>query len=406
MFGGIPFDGFPGAGGSMRQSEPVDTTKLYETLGVDKTASSKDIKKAYRALSRQHHPDKGGDEHKFKEINAAYEVLSDPETREKYDQYGLEGVDRGAGGDGHGDLFSMFFGGGRSSQRSGPRKGPSVNHPLKVSLEDLYLGKTVKLAVNRKVIVGDVATCNTCRGQGAVMQIRQIGPGMIQQVQRTCDKCSGQGYEAKTKSERKILEVLVQKGMTNNHKISFANMGDEIPKMEPGDINFIVQEKPHELFKRKHADLLVTKELSLNQALCGFTWHITHLDGRQLCIKTHPGEIIHAEVRRDGKLLPFIKKVKDEGMPSLGNPFVRGDLYIAFEIAFPDKLSPEDIATLQRVLPDPNIEEEYENEEVEEHFMEEADLAFFGKGGAVSSANEYDSDEEGQGGQGVQCQQS
>jgi DnaJ family protein A protein 2 len=138
-------------------------------------------------------------------------------------------------------------------------------------------------------------------------------------------------------------------------------------------------------------------------------WNITQLDGRHLCIKTKPGEIIHAEIRREGKLLPFIKKVKDEGMPSLGNPFVRGDLYIAFEIIFPKELSPEAIDILRKVLPNPNIVEDIMDDDVEleEHYMDDADLSNFGKGGAVSSANEYDSDEEGNGaGRGVQCQQS
>lgn len=132
------------------------------------------------------------------------------------------------------------------------------------------------------------------------------------------------------------------------------------------------------------------------------------MDGRHICIKTRPGEIIHAELRQDGKLLPFIKKVADEGMPSLGNPFVKGDLYIAFEINFPKELSSEAIAVLSKILPSPNVPEDTmeDDDEVEEHFMDEADLSHFGKGGAVSSATEYDSDEEGQGGQGVQCQQS
>ena len=252
----------------------VDTTKLYETLEVEKGCDAKDIKKAYRRLSRLHHPDKGGDEHKFKEINAAYEILSDEEKREAYDKYGLEGVnDEGGGGrPGGDDLFSMFFGGqgGGGGGRRGPRKGPSVNHPLRVSLEDLYNGKTVKLAVNRKVIVGEVKECDKCHGQGVVMEVRQIGPGMITQVQRQCDNCGGHGYIAETKPERKVLEVHVEKGMKHNQKISFRNMADEIPNMEAGDINFIIQEKDHDLFKRKNADLLVTKELSLNQALCGF----------------------------------------------------------------------------------------------------------------------------------------
>jgi DnaJ homolog subfamily A member 2 len=286
MFGGgIPFEHFAHGGGgsfggsfnggraSRNSNGPADTTKLYETLEIEKTATQKEIKKAYFRLSKLHHPDKGGDEHQFKEINAAYEILSDPEKREKYDKYGLEGVadddDAAARGE---DLFSMFFGGGRRSQRSGPKKGPSVNHPIKVSLEDLYNGKTVKLAINRKVIVGDVKLCTKCQGQGAFMEVRQLGPGMITQMQRTCPDCNGRGNSAKTKNERKVLEVHIEKGMSNNSKITFAGDADEVPGMdEPGDVTFVIQEKEHDLFKRKGADLLLTKEISLNQALTGFT---------------------------------------------------------------------------------------------------------------------------------------
>lgn len=185
MFGGIPFEHFAhgGGGGGFGgprggSAEPPDTTKLYETLELEKDASQKEIKKAYFRLSKIHHPDKGGDAHKFKEISAAYEILSDPEKRKQYDEYGLEGVDDEGGAQQRGeDLFSMFFGGGgRGGARSrGPRKGPSVNHPIKVSLEDLYNGKTVKLAVNRKVIIGDAKECERCDGRGAIMEVRQIG---------------------------------------------------------------------------------------------------------------------------------------------------------------------------------------------------------------------------------------
>mmetsp|Transcript_6017 Transcript_6017/g.12677 ORF Transcript_6017/g.12677 Transcript_6017/m.12677 type:complete len:419 (-) Transcript_6017:289-1545(-) len=418
MFGGIPFEHFAhggGGGGSFGGSmgggggEPADTTKLYETLEVEKTATAKEIKKAYFRLSKTHHPDKGGDEHKFKEISAAYEILSDEEKRKAYDKYGLEGVDEdGVGAAGGEDLFSMFFGGGgRGSRRAGPRKGPSVNHPIKVSLEDLYNGKTVKLAVNRKVIVGETKTCEKCGGQGAVMEVRQIGPGMITQMQRACPMCEGQGSTAQTKSERKVLEVHIEKGMKHNQKVTFRGMADEVPGVEPGDVNFIVQEKDHELFKRKGADLLVTKDISVNQALCGFTWKIKHLDGRDIVIKTRPGQIIEAETTDDdsGRTLPYITVVKDEGMPSLGNPFIKGNMYIAFHVKFPKTLEPSVIEQLKKLLPDADIEEEYDPEEVEEHFMEFADLRHFGKGGAVAQGSEYDSDEEG-GGQGVQCQQS
>jgi DnaJ family protein A protein 2 len=133
-------------------------------------------------------------------------------------------------------------------------------------------------------------------------------------------------------------------------------------------------------------------------------WKITHLDGRQVVIKTRPGEIIQAEIKQDGRTLPYILMVKDEGMPSHGNPFVKGNLYIAFHVAFPKTLPQETIAALLTILPDDNMEEAYDPAEAEEHFMDPADLQHFGKGGAVSGAGEYDSDEEGA--QPVQCQQS
>lgn len=190
----------------------------------------------------------------------------------QYDKYGLEGVDDAGATAARGeDLFSMFFGGGRGRRSNGPRKGPSVNHPIKVSLEDLYNGKTVKLAVNRKVVVGEAKQCEKCDGQGAVMEVRQIGPGMITQMQRTCSACNGQGNNAEMKNERKVMEVHIDKGMKHNQKITFRGMADEVPGMETGDVNFIIQEKEHDLFKRKGADLLATREISLNQALCGFS---------------------------------------------------------------------------------------------------------------------------------------
>ena len=106
------------------------------------------------------------------------------------------------------------------------------------------------------------------------MEMRQIGPGMITQMQRPCDACNGQGNKAETKTERKVLEVHIDKGSKHGQRITFRGEADEIPGMETGDINFIVQEKEHELYKRKGADLLVTKDLSLKQALCGFTVRI------------------------------------------------------------------------------------------------------------------------------------
>jgi len=408
--GGMPFGGMPGGMGGMGgRSKDVDTTKLYEVLGVDKDADEKTIKKAYRKLCLKHHPDKGGDEHMFKEVNAAYEILSDPKKREVYDDYGLEGVeqDGAPGAAGGEDLFSMFFGGGGRGRSAGPRKGPSLQHPLKVSLNDLYNGKTVKLAINRKVIVGESNECSACRGQGAVMEMRQIGPGMITQMQRPCHECSGQGYKCKTKNERKVIEVHVEKGAVNNQKVSFRGMADEVPGRETGDVNFIIQEKEHDFFKRKGADLLVMQDVSLNQALTGFSLRFNHLDGRDIIVKTRPGEVIQSETKDPdtGRSMPYMMMVPNEGMPSRGNPFIKGNLYIAFHIEFPKSLNKDVADKLRELLPDANTEDAYDTEEVEEHFLVEADLRNFGKGGAHASGGEYDSDDE-DGRQGVQCQQS
>merc|ERR1712071_688686 len=222
--------------------------------------------------------------------------------------------------------------------------------------------------------------CARCGGQGAVMEVRQVGPGMIQQMQRSCTECNGKGYKAETRSERKVLEVHVEKGMKNEERIQFKGMGDEVPKMEPGDINFVVQEKEHALFKRKGADLLAIKTLSLNQALCGFKWEITHLDKRKILISTKPGEIIKPEAAENK---PFVKIIPED-----------------------NSLTPNTVELLKKILPDPD--DEYvpdEDDDVEEVFMQDANVKTFGTGGASVHDNAYDSDD-GENGQNVQCQQS
>jgi DnaJ homolog subfamily A member 2 len=321
----------------------------------------------------------------------------------------LEGVSENGSGGGADvdDLFSMFFGGaarsGSSSTRGRTPKGADVTHPLKVSLEDLYMGKTVKLAINREVLVGEPIMCTSCDGHGVVVELRQIALGMVQQLQRKCVDCDGEGYRCKRKRERKILEVLVEKGMQNNQKIVFRGMADEKPNMEPGDIKFVIQEKEHSVFKRKGADLLITKHLSLNEALCGFTWKMKHLDGRHLVIKSKPSEIIKPETE-DGK--PYVKIVPNEGMPSHGNPFVKGNLYVLFRVEFPSDgdLTAAMIKPLKMILPNPSPSVDYDQEKDEVVHLERAAVSTFGKGGLQNHESAYDSDDDE--GQGVQCQQS
>lgn len=298
----------------------------------------------------------------------------------------------------------MFFGGG-SRRSAGPRRGEDINHPLKVSLEDLYNGKTVKLAVARQVIVGESKMCSGCDGQGVVIELRQIALGMVQQMQRRCHECDGEGYQCKRKREREVLEVLIEKGMKHQQKIVFRGKADEKPNMEPGNINFIIQEKEHSLFKRKGADLLITKTLSLNEALCGFEWKITHLDQREIIIKSKPGEVIKAEAsdRR-----PFVKVVTGEGMPSHGNPFVKGNLYVLFTVEFPDDgdLNDDQVEVLRKVLPGAAMAVDYDPETAEVAHLDHADVKNFGKGGAAGAGSAYDSDDEEGGPQQVQCNQS
>jgi len=166
----------------------VKDTKLYDTLGVSPSATENELKKAYRKLALKYHPDKNPNgAEKFKDISHAYEILSDPQKRETYDNFGEEGLSGDAGGMGMNpeDLFASFFGGAfGGSSRSGPRRGKDVVHPLKVSLEDLYKGKVFKLSIKRNVICkacngkggkeGAVKNCSDCNGRGVKFVRRQI----------------------------------------------------------------------------------------------------------------------------------------------------------------------------------------------------------------------------------------
>ncbi|GMI21884.1 hypothetical protein TeGR_g8222 [Tetraparma gracilis] len=204
------------------------------------------------------------------------------------------------------------------------------------------------------------------------------------------------------------MEVAIEKGMRHGQKITFGGLADEKPNMEAGDIVFVVQEREHATFKRKGADLLISKTVSLNEALTGFQWLVTHLDGRQILIKSRPGEIILPEGKGG---TPYVKTVDGEGMPSHGNPFVKGKLYVLFRVEFPadNELSEATMTALKKLLPNPCMDIEVDEDEVEEVHLETADVKQFGKGGAGGgggSAYDEDEDDGRGGGEGVQCQQS
>jgi DnaJ family protein A protein 2 len=218
----------------------------------------------------------------------------------------------------HQDLFSQLFGGGGGffgggGRDRGPRKSKDLVHRINVSLEDLYKGKTTKLALTRNVICpkcdgrggkeGAVRQCGSCNGRGVRITLRQMGP-MIQQMQHPCDECNGTGEiidrknqckncsARKTISEKKYLEVHIDRGMRNGQTITFAGESDQAPGVEPGDVVIIIEEKAHDRFKRNGNNLITEVEIDLLTALGGGQFAIKHLDDRALIVTLVPGEVV------------------------------------------------------------------------------------------------------------------
>ena len=260
---------------------------------------------------------------KFKDLSHAYEVLSDPQKRQLYDTYGEEGLEQGGAGGGMAaeDLFAQFFGGGSAfgsmfgggMRDTGPKKARTISHVHKVSLEDIYRGKISKLALQKSVICpkcdgrggkeGAVKKCTGCDGRGMKAMMRQMGP-MIQRFQTVCPDCQGEGEiirdrdrckqcnGKKTIIERKVLHVHVDRGVKSGTKIEFRGEGDQLPGVEPGDVVFEIEQKPHSRFQRKDDDLFYHAEIDLLTALAGGTIYIEHLDDRWLTVEIIPGEVI------------------------------------------------------------------------------------------------------------------
>ncbi|XP_022723482.1 dnaJ homolog subfamily B member 13-like [Durio zibethinus] len=335
----------------------------YKVLQVDKNAKDDDLKKAYRKLAMKWHPDKNPNnkkeaEAKFKQISEAYEVLSDPQKRAIYDQYGEEGLkgqvpppDAGGAtffqtGDGPNvfrfhprnanDIFAEFFGfsspfggmgrgGAGSGMRGGsrtfgdmfgddilfssfgegrpmnqaPRKAPPIEKTLPCSLEELYKGTTKKMKISREIA-----------------------------------DASG-----KTLPVDEILTIDIKPGWKKGTKITFPEKGNEQPNVVPADLVFIIDEKPHSTFTREGNDLVVSQKISLAEALTGYTVHLTTLDGRSLTIPVT--NVIHPN---------YEEVVPREGMPIPKDPSKRGNLRIKFNIKFPMRLTAEQKSGIKKLL--------------------------------------------------------
>lgn len=399
----------------------VKETKFYDILGVSPSASESELKKAYRKLALKYHPDKNPDAgDKFKDISHAYDILSDTQKREIYDSYGEAGLSNdgaGAGMDPN-DIFSSFFGGGMfggggGGRRRGPEKGKTAVYNLKVKLEDLFKGKVTKLSVAKQVLcdgcdgIGgtkeSVVSCKSCQGKGVRVTVRQMGP-MIQQFQEVCPSCKGDGESidpkgrctkcqgAKVKRENKIFEVFIDKGMKSGERIVFAGEGDQAPGIEPGDFVVVLHEEEHNRFRREKNDLHIEPEIDLSTALTGGGFIIQHLDGRKLHININPGEVI-----RPGEE----KVIRGEGMPVHKRPFDKGNMYIKFNIKFPDSnwCSNDDLVKLAKLLPP--------KPEIKEAHVEEVHITDLDSRDVKHESMHYDDEMEGdeRGGPGVQCAQ-
>lgn len=401
----------------------VKDTKLYDILGVAADASDTQIKKAYRLGALKHHPDKNPSPEaaeKFKEISSAYEILSDSQKRDAYDQFGEEGLNGGPGmSNGMAeDIFSSFFGGmfpGGGQRPSGPVQGKDIKHSISASLEELYKGRTAKLALNKTILCktcegrggkkGAIKECSTCHGQGVKFVMRQMGP-MIQRFQTTCDACSGTGDICdakdrckacggkKTANERKILEVHIDPGMKDGQRIVFSGEGDQEPNVIPGDVVFVVDQKSHPQFTRKGDDLFFDAKVDLLTALAGGSFGIKHVSGDFLKVDIMPGEVIAPGA---------VKMLEGKGMPvyRLGG---HGNLHITFTVEFPSNgfTNEEGLKKLEQVLPARPKLDIPKGVEVEECVLTDSDPSKSSHNARRGGLDEEEYDEEGAG-PGVQC---
>lgn len=344
----------------------------YDILGVTKNASKDEIKKAYRKLAHQYHPDKkGGDETKFKEVNEAYQILSNDEKRARYDQFGHAGANAGAGGNAGGwdfsnfqgfqdvdmgDIFETFFGrGGGGFAGQGRKRGRDISIDIELPFADAVFG------TERRVLIRKQVTCETCTGSGKEKGSKDVtctkchGSGTIRDTKKSffgtytqvveCSHCHGKGTipEKKCstcKGEEVVIKgeevrIVIPAGIENGEVIRIAGKGEAARGAETGDLYVKVHVVPHATFRRLKHDLTMKIEIPLSEALLGGQREVKTLDG-DIKMKIPQGV-------SDGEVL----KVSGKGVPREDGS--RGDLLIEVKIKMPKKLSPTVKALLEQL---------------------------------------------------------
>jgi molecular chaperone DnaJ len=368
-------------------------TDYYDVLGVARGADENEIKRAYRQLARKHHPDvnedKAAAEHRFKEINEAYEVLSDPQKRANYDRFGHAGSDAGFGGfsssgaEGFGDIFDMFFGAARSGaaqspRRNGPARGSDLRYDVEITLEEAFAG------TQRDISFSHLATCGTCKGSGAEPGTliaacdRCAGTGVMRQVrqtplgqfvtQTTCSKCGGDGQMIPTpcqvcrgrgrlESEKK-LSVKIPAGVDDGSRIRISGSGEAGARGGPdGDLYVYLSVKRHERYRRDGMDLYIDVPISFPQAALGGEISVPTMEGRTP-LSLQPGTQSGSTYRLRGR-----------GMPSVRGT-ARGDELVTVHVVVPTKLSKRERELLEAFATEngDHIEERSFFERVKEAF--------------------------------------
>lgn len=322
----------------------------YEVLGVGKSASADEIKKAFRKKAIEHHPDKGGDEAKFKEINEAYEVLKDERKRQRYDQFGHAGVGSSAASDGGnpfaggnpfgggqemhfdfgdlglGDIFSSFFGGGGGSRRQQQSRGHDIQTNVDLTFEQAVFGTEIDLSLNindncehckgTTVEPGyELKTCETCKGSGQVMTVTRTVFGNIQQAvvcntchgkgkipEKVCSACHGKGVQPKNQE----IKLKVPAGIDDGATIRLRERGEAVANGPKGDLYVNVRVKPHKKFTRE-GDLILSEEhVSMIDAALGSEKKVDTVDG-QITIKIPGGTQSGTDFKLSGHGVPHIR---------------------------------------------------------------------------------------------------